>query len=119
MKMERAFMIFGSQLIPSLSLTSFVPQTGVRHSTFESICLARSSQSIASGFLRFWDILNFKKDMEFVGITVLFLDEKTIRQSPSDCEHKPRTPRCGWTNPFCPELGPHQRNNSSCYPSPH
>ncbi|KAF3522782.1 hypothetical protein F2Q69_00049755 [Brassica cretica] len=30
---------------------------------------------MASGFLRFWDSLNFKKDMEFVGITVLFLDE--------------------------------------------
>ncbi|KAH0857140.1 hypothetical protein HID58_085401, partial [Brassica napus] len=25
---------------------------------------------------RFWDSLNFKKDREFVGITVLFLDEK-------------------------------------------
>ncbi|KAF3564652.1 hypothetical protein DY000_02011403 [Brassica cretica] len=49
---------------------------GVRHSTFESFCLGRSSQSIASGFLRLWDSLNFKKDMEFVGITVLFLDEK-------------------------------------------
>ncbi|KAH0885743.1 hypothetical protein HID58_061839, partial [Brassica napus] len=32
--------------------------------------------SIAFGFLRFWDSLNFKKDKEFVGITVLFLDEK-------------------------------------------
>ncbi|CAN6826841.1 unnamed protein product, partial [Brassica oleracea] len=49
---------------------------GVRHSTFESLRLGLSSQSIASGFLRFWDSLNFKKDMEFVGITVLFLDEK-------------------------------------------
>ncbi|KAF3541290.1 hypothetical protein F2Q69_00023681 [Brassica cretica] len=49
---------------------------GVRHSTFESLCLGRSSQSIASGFLHFWDSLNFKKDREFVGITVLFLDEK-------------------------------------------
>ncbi|KAH0879532.1 hypothetical protein HID58_066926, partial [Brassica napus] len=49
---------------------------GVRHSTFESLCLGRSSQSIASGFLRLWDSLNFKKDREFVGITVLFLDEK-------------------------------------------
>ncbi|KAF2620999.1 hypothetical protein F2Q68_00039403 [Brassica cretica] len=48
----------------------------VRHSTFESLRLGRSSQSIASGFLRFCDSLNFKKDMEFVGITVLFLDEK-------------------------------------------
>uniref|UniRef100_A0A0D3CE82 Uncharacterized protein n=1 Tax=Brassica oleracea var. oleracea TaxID=109376 RepID=A0A0D3CE82_BRAOL len=49
---------------------------GVRHSTFESLCLGRSSQSIASGFLRLWDSLSFKKDREFVGITVLFLDEK-------------------------------------------
>ncbi|KAF3518117.1 hypothetical protein DY000_02062123 [Brassica cretica] len=48
---------------------------GVRHSTFEPLRLGRSSQSIASGFLRFWDSL-FKKDKEFVGITVLFLDEK-------------------------------------------
>ncbi|KAH0860058.1 hypothetical protein HID58_088319, partial [Brassica napus] len=49
---------------------------GVRHSTFESLRLGLSSQSIASGFLRFWDSRNFKKDREFVGITVLFLDEK-------------------------------------------
>ncbi|KAF3505399.1 hypothetical protein F2Q69_00044371 [Brassica cretica] len=49
---------------------------GVRHSTFESLRLGRSGQSIASGFLRFWDYLIFKKDREFVGITVLFLDEK-------------------------------------------
>uniref|UniRef100_A0A0D3A6W0 Uncharacterized protein n=1 Tax=Brassica oleracea var. oleracea TaxID=109376 RepID=A0A0D3A6W0_BRAOL len=48
----------------------------VRHSTFESLRLGLSSQSIASGFLRFWDSLNFKKDREFVGITVLFLDKK-------------------------------------------
>ncbi|KAL0753147.1 hypothetical protein Bca101_090815 [Brassica carinata] len=48
----------------------------IRHSTFESLRLGLSSQSIASGFLRFWDSLNFKKDREFVGITVLFLDEK-------------------------------------------
>ncbi|KAH0908397.1 hypothetical protein HID58_031718, partial [Brassica napus] len=50
---------------------------GVRHSTFESLRLGLSSQSIASGFLRLWDSLNFKKDREFVGITVLFLDENT------------------------------------------
>ncbi|KAF3600935.1 hypothetical protein F2Q69_00036070 [Brassica cretica] len=69
--------------ISSLSQTSLsyrvVPSSnrrpGVRHSTFESLRLGRSSQSIASGFLRFWDSLNFKKDREFVGITVLFLDE--------------------------------------------
>ncbi|KAH0905042.1 hypothetical protein HID58_044545 [Brassica napus] len=49
---------------------------GVHHSTFEFLPLGHSSQSIASGFLRFWDSLNFKKGREFVGITVLFLDEK-------------------------------------------
>ncbi|KAH0852381.1 hypothetical protein HID58_094045 [Brassica napus] len=49
---------------------------GVRHSTFESLCLGRSSQNIASDFFRFWDSLNFKKYSELMGITVLFLDEK-------------------------------------------
>ncbi|KAF3575058.1 hypothetical protein F2Q69_00061453 [Brassica cretica] len=53
-----------------------VLQTGVRHSTFESLRLGRSSQNIASGFLRFWDSLNFKKYRKFVGIMVLFLDKK-------------------------------------------
>ncbi|KAF3527646.1 hypothetical protein DY000_02042871 [Brassica cretica] len=61
----------------SLCLSSFSNRRpGVRHSTFDSPCLGRSSQSIAFGFLRFWDSLNFKKDKEFVRITVLFLDEK-------------------------------------------
>ncbi|KAF3549546.1 hypothetical protein DY000_02005853 [Brassica cretica] len=55
-----------------------VPQTGipgVYHSTFESLRLGSSSQNIVSGLPRFWNSLNFKKDMEFMGITVLFLDE--------------------------------------------
>ncbi|KAH0851065.1 hypothetical protein HID58_095005, partial [Brassica napus] len=57
------------------------PQTGVsgvRHSTFGSLRLGRSSHSIASGLLCFWDSLNFKKDREFMGITILFLDENLI-----------------------------------------
>ncbi|KAF3544728.1 hypothetical protein DY000_02002943 [Brassica cretica] len=58
---------------PSAISSSWRP--GVRHSTFESLRLGGSSQSIASGFLCLWDFLNFKKDREFVGITVLFLDE--------------------------------------------
>ncbi|KAG5393755.1 hypothetical protein IGI04_023718 [Brassica rapa subsp. trilocularis] len=56
-----------------------VPQTGIpdiRHSTFESLRLGQSSQSISTGLLRFWDSLNFKKDTAFMGITVIFLDEK-------------------------------------------
>ena len=51
-------------------------KTGIRHSIFESLRLGRSSQSIASGLLRFLNSLNFKKDSEFMGITVLFFDEK-------------------------------------------
>uniref|UniRef100_A0A0D3D710 Replication protein A 70 kDa DNA-binding subunit B/D first OB fold domain-containing protein n=1 Tax=Brassica oleracea var. oleracea TaxID=109376 RepID=A0A0D3D710_BRAOL len=61
----------------SLCLSSFSNRRpGVRHSTFESLRLGRSSQSIAFGFLRFWDSLNFNKDKKFVGIKVLFLVEK-------------------------------------------
>ncbi|KAL0755651.1 hypothetical protein Bca101_093319 [Brassica carinata] len=56
--------------------TSLNRRPSVRHSTFESLHLVNSTHSIASGFLRFWDSLNFKKDREFLGITVLFLDEK-------------------------------------------
>ncbi|KAL0789475.1 hypothetical protein Bca101_005721 [Brassica carinata] len=55
--------------------TSPIPQTGVsgvRHSTFESLHLGRSSQSIASGLLCFWDTLNFKKDREFRDSWVYF-----------------------------------------------
>ncbi|KAL0805920.1 hypothetical protein Bca101_098411 [Brassica carinata] len=52
---------------------------GVHHSTFESLRLGLSSQSIASSFHRLWVSLNFKKDREFVGITVLFLDEKVLQ----------------------------------------
>ncbi|WZZ58274.1 hypothetical protein YC2023_058381 [Brassica napus] len=55
--------------------TSFF-KTGVRHSIFESLRLSRSSKSIASSLLRFWDSLNFKKYSEFMRIIVLFLDEK-------------------------------------------
>ncbi|KAL0853925.1 hypothetical protein Bca101_059077 [Brassica carinata] len=47
----------------SISQTSI---TGVRHSTFESLRLGRSNQSIVAGLLRFWDSLNFKKDNEFM-----------------------------------------------------
>ncbi|KAH0866201.1 LOW QUALITY PROTEIN: hypothetical protein HID58_083412, partial [Brassica napus] len=53
------------------------PQTGVpgiRHLTFESLRLGRSKHSLKPP--RFWDSLKFKKDSEFMGITVLFLDEK-------------------------------------------
>ncbi|KAH0868827.1 hypothetical protein HID58_075849 [Brassica napus] len=56
-------------------LSSSNQHPSVCHSTFESLRLGRSSQSIASGFLSLWDFPNFKKYREFVGITVLFLNE--------------------------------------------
>ncbi|WZZ16006.1 hypothetical protein YC2023_109095 [Brassica napus] len=65
------FMIYSPSVNRSLNR-----RLGVRHSTFESLRLGCSSQNIVSGFFLFLDSLNFKKDMEFVGITVLFLDEK-------------------------------------------
>ncbi|KAF3583282.1 hypothetical protein F2Q69_00028936 [Brassica cretica] len=71
-----------ADLLPSKVSSNRRP--GFRHSTFESLCLVRSSQSITSGFLRLWDSLNFKKYREFVGITVLFLDE---RQVPVKVDH--------------------------------
>uniref|UniRef100_A0A0D3DRV3 DUF223 domain-containing protein n=1 Tax=Brassica oleracea var. oleracea TaxID=109376 RepID=A0A0D3DRV3_BRAOL len=109
-----------------------VLQTGVCHSTFESLRLGRSSRSIASGFLRLWDSLNFKKDREFVGIMVLFLDKKcsnmykitdhqflirfisltiideVITGAPeinlqSRLDYSTIS-KCGWANPFCPGL---------------
>uniref|UniRef100_A0A0D3BF45 DUF223 domain-containing protein n=1 Tax=Brassica oleracea var. oleracea TaxID=109376 RepID=A0A0D3BF45_BRAOL len=63
-----------------MSLSTFpIPQTGVPgvyHSTFEYLSLGSSSQNIVSGLPRFWNSLSFKKEREFMGITVLFLDEK-------------------------------------------
>ncbi|KAH0887392.1 LOW QUALITY PROTEIN: hypothetical protein HID58_063488, partial [Brassica napus] len=54
------------------------PQTGVPASVVTQpsslSVLVVSEHSLC--FLRLWDSLNFKKNREFVGITVLFLDEK-------------------------------------------
>ncbi|KAH0857154.1 hypothetical protein HID58_085415, partial [Brassica napus] len=50
-------------------------QTGVPASVTQPSSLSVLSEH-SPGFLRFWDSLNFKKDRQFVGITVLFLDEK-------------------------------------------
>ncbi|KAL0748225.1 hypothetical protein Bca101_030227 [Brassica carinata] len=62
---------------PSVNYISSNRRPGIRHSTFESLRLGLSSQSLASGL---WlpPLLGFPElqDREFVGITVLFLDEK-------------------------------------------
>ncbi|VVB16788.1 unnamed protein product [Arabis nemorensis] len=44
--------------------------------TFDNLRLGRSPQQIVGRLLRFWDARNIKKNGEFMGIVLLFLDEK-------------------------------------------
>ncbi|XP_018511518.1 uncharacterized protein LOC103849055 isoform X1 [Brassica rapa] len=48
----------------------------VAHSAFDVLRLGRSAQFIVGRLLRFWDSKNIKKQGEFMGITLLLLDEK-------------------------------------------
>ncbi|KAL0771443.1 hypothetical protein Bca101_036594 [Brassica carinata] len=48
----------------------------VAHSAFDALRLGRSAQFIVGCLLRFWDSKNIKKQGEFMGITLLLLDEK-------------------------------------------
>ncbi|WZZ86969.1 LOW QUALITY PROTEIN: hypothetical protein YC2023_115548 [Brassica napus] len=53
-----------------------IRQTGVSASVTQPSNLSVLVSEHSLWLPRFWDSLNFKKDIEFVGITVLFLDEK-------------------------------------------
>ncbi|KAL0846335.1 hypothetical protein Bca101_019581 [Brassica carinata] len=46
------------------------------HSTFDSLPLGKSSQAIHARLLRFWDSPSMNDSSEFIGINLLFLDEK-------------------------------------------
>ncbi|CAN6983921.1 unnamed protein product [Brassica oleracea var. botrytis] len=48
----------------------------VTYSTFNSLRLGRSAQSIVGRLIRFWDTHNFNKNGDFMGITILLLDEQ-------------------------------------------
>ncbi|KAF8099421.1 hypothetical protein N665_0244s0020 [Sinapis alba] len=50
--------------------------TGVAQSGFEALRLGRSTQFIVGRHLHFWDSKNIKKHGEFMGITLLLLDDK-------------------------------------------
>ncbi|KAF3488914.1 hypothetical protein F2Q69_00052417, partial [Brassica cretica] len=54
------------------------------HSTFDALRLGRSAQIIVGRLLRFGDSKNIKKQGEFMGITLLFLDEKVLIPSYMD-----------------------------------
>ncbi|WZZ81673.1 LOW QUALITY PROTEIN: hypothetical protein YC2023_102245 [Brassica napus] len=56
-----------------------IPQTGVPASISQPSNLSIFVSEHNLWLHRFWDSLNFKKDMEFVGITVLFFDEKVLK----------------------------------------
>ncbi|WZZ33832.1 hypothetical protein YC2023_017233 [Brassica napus] len=47
----------------------------VARSTFNSLRLGRTSQFVVGRLIRFWDSRNIKKNGEFMGITILLLDE--------------------------------------------
>ncbi|KAG5398172.1 hypothetical protein IGI04_019992 [Brassica rapa subsp. trilocularis] len=47
----------------------------VPYSTFNSLHLGRSTQSIVGWLIRFWDSRNINKNGEFMGITILLFDE--------------------------------------------
>ena len=52
-------------------------QAAVPHSTLTlSASLDRTTQFVVGRLLRFWDSRNIKKNCEFMGIMLLFLDEK-------------------------------------------
>ncbi|CAN6897416.1 unnamed protein product [Brassica oleracea] len=48
----------------------------VAYSTFNSLRLGRSAQSVVGRLIRFWDTQNVNKNGDFMGITILLLDEQ-------------------------------------------
>nr|VDD24960.1 unnamed protein product [Brassica oleracea] len=48
----------------------------VAPTSFDDLRLGRSAQFVVARLLRFWDSRNIKKQGEFMGITLLFLDEQ-------------------------------------------
>ncbi|KAL0877336.1 hypothetical protein Bca101_027041 [Brassica carinata] len=46
------------------------------YSTFDSLRLGRSAQTVVGRLIRFWDAKNINKNGELLGITILLLDEK-------------------------------------------
>ncbi|KAH0870838.1 hypothetical protein HID58_077860, partial [Brassica napus] len=47
----------------------------VAYSTFESLRLGKTAQAVVGRLIRFWDSRNINKNGEFMGITILLLDE--------------------------------------------
>ena len=50
----------------------------VAPTSFDTLRLGRSAQVTVAPLLRFWDSRNIKEQGEFMGITLLFLDEQVL-----------------------------------------
>jgi len=50
----------------------------VAPTSFDDLRLGRSAQFVVARLLRFWDSRNIKKQGEFMGITLFFLDEQVL-----------------------------------------
>ena len=48
------------------------------YSTFNTLRLGRSAQTFVARLIRFWDSRNIHKNGEFMGITILLLDEQVM-----------------------------------------
>ena len=58
------------------SFAVFGAQSAGPHATFYDLHLCRSIQVVVGRLLCFWDSRNNNKNGEFMGSTILFLDEK-------------------------------------------
>ncbi|KAF3577161.1 hypothetical protein DY000_02035954 [Brassica cretica] len=82
-------MFLSASLVPQTGVPAFVVTQPSNYVIHGFTPVGRANHYMSSlkagsfGFLRLWDSLNFKKNKEFVGITVLFLDEKKIFLSAS------------------------------------
>ena len=52
-----------------------IAHAAVEYSTFASLRLGRTVQSVVARLIRFWDSRNVNKNVEFMGIRLLLLDE--------------------------------------------
>ncbi|KAL0795575.1 hypothetical protein Bca101_066952 [Brassica carinata] len=60
---------------PAASAAVPAVAAAVPYSTFDSLRLGRSAQSVVARLIRFWDSKNINKNGELMGITILLLDE--------------------------------------------
>nr|VDD38633.1 unnamed protein product [Brassica oleracea] len=60
------------------SAVSPIANAVVAYSTFDSLGLRRTGQYVVGSLICFWNSQNTKKNGEFMGITLLLLDELVV-----------------------------------------